>query len=130
MGKLRQFILAIILLTGLSLSAQTEYRLNDKPDGFSLGSRSNTTTTIVHNVSAVTLEASAREGLEGQFITISGIHIANTAGAPNLPSGSTFVAIPNGSTPSIRIASSSSSLWSMTAYTFCPRIKSNISSNY
>lgn len=105
MGKLRLFILTIALLTGLTLTAQTEYKLNDKPNGFSLGSRSNTTTTIVHNVSAVTLEEANREGLEGQFITLSGIHIANTAGAPNLPSGSTFVAIPNGSTPSIRIAS-------------------------
>ena len=102
---MRQIILTIILLMGLSLSAQTEYRFNDKPEGFSIGSRDNTTITIVHNVSAVTLEEADREGLEGQFITLSGIHIANTAGAPNLPSGSTFVAIPNGSTPSIRIAS-------------------------
>ena len=105
MKKLRQIILTIFVLLGLSLTAQTEYRLNDKPDGFSLGSRNTTTTTIVHNVSAVTLENANREGLEGQFITLSGIHIANQAGAPNLPSGSTFVAIPNGSVPSIRIAS-------------------------
>ena len=105
MKNLRQIILAITLLVGLSLTAQTEYKLNDKPNGFSLGSRSNTATTIVHNVGSVILEDADREGLEGQFITLSGIHIANQAGAPNLPSGSTFVAIPNGSTPSIRIAS-------------------------
>ena len=104
MKILRQIILAIILLTGLSLAAQTEYKFNDKPNGFSLGNRNSATTTIFHNVGAVNLESSSREGLEGQFITLSGIHIANTAGAPNLPSGSTFVAIPNGSRPVIRVA--------------------------
>ena len=96
-------LLAIMLLVGLTLSAQTEYRFNSKPDGFSISSRSNATTTIVHNVSAITLEEATREGLEGQFITLSGIHSANIAGAPDLPSGSTFVAIPNGATPSIRV---------------------------
>ena len=101
---MRNLILTIMLLTGLSLTAQTEYRFNGKPDGFSLGSRSSTTTTIVHNLGAVTLEETDREGLEGQSITLSGIHLSNTAGAPDLPSGSTFVAIPNGSTPSVRIA--------------------------
>ena len=105
MKKLRHFILAITLFMGLSLTAQTEYQLNTKPDGFSLGSCNNNTTTIVHNIGSFTIENADREGLDGQFITLSGIHIANTAGAPNLPSGSTFVAIPNGATPSIRIAS-------------------------
>ena len=104
MKLLRHLILAWVLLTGLSLNAQTAYKFNNSQDGFSLGSRCNATTTIIHNVSSVTLEDANRDGLEGQFITLSGIHSANTAGAPNLPSGSTFVAIPNGATPSIRIA--------------------------
>lgn len=105
MKHLHQLILALALLSGLSLNAQTEYRFNKKQNGFSIGSRSNTTTTIVHNVSSVTIEDANRDGLEGQFITLSGIHIANQAGAPDLPSGSAFVAIPNGATPSIKIAS-------------------------
>lgn len=105
MKHLHQLILALALLSGLSLNAQTEYRFNEKQNGFSIGGRSNTTTTIVHNVSSVTIEDANRDGLEGQFITLSGIHIANQAGAPDLPSGSAFVAIPNGSKPSIKIAS-------------------------
>lgn len=100
---MRQIIIAITLLAALSLNAQTDYQFNDKQDGFSLGSRSETSTTIVHNVSAITIEETDKEGLEGQFITLSGIHIANEAGAPDLPSGSTFVAIPNGATPSIKL---------------------------
>ena len=92
-----------MLLAGLTLTAQTEYKFNNRQDGFSIGNRSNTTTTIVHNVSAVTIEQADRQEVEGQFITLAGVHIANTAGAPDLPSGSTFVAIPNGATPSIRL---------------------------
>ena len=100
---MRKVLLAMLLFVGLTMNAQTEYRFNNRQDGFSLGSRNNATTTIVHNISAVTLEEADREGLEGQFITMNGIHIANEAGAPDLPSGSTFVAIPNGATPSIKM---------------------------
>lgn len=98
---MRKIILAILLFLGVTLTAQNEYKFNTKPNGFSVGSRSNTSTTIVHNVNAITLEEADREGLNGQYITLAGIHVANEAGAPDLPSGSTFVAIPNGSTPSI-----------------------------
>ena len=103
MKHLHQLILAFLLLSGLTLSAQTEYRFNTKPDGFSIASKSNTTLNIDYNVSAVTIEESDREGLEGQFITLTGIHIGNEAGVPNLPSASTFVAIPNGSKPAVKM---------------------------
>ena len=103
MKHLHQLFLALALFFGLSLTAQTEYKFNDKQNGFSIGSRSNTATTIVHNVSAITIEEANRDGLEGQFITLAGIHIANEAGAPSLPSGSTFVAIPNGAEPTLAL---------------------------
>lgn len=105
MKHLHQLFFALILLSGLTLNAQIEHKFNDKQNGFSLNSKSDNTLTIGYNVSAITLEDSDREGLGGQFITLSGIHIDNTAGAPNLPSSSAFVAIPNGSKPSIKIAS-------------------------
>ena len=103
MKKALFFVLAF--MAGIVLQAQ-EYRFNTHQDGFSISNRNSTTTTIHHNISAVTIEPSERDGLEGQFITLSGIHIANEAGAPNLPSGSTFVAIPNGAIPSIKMVSS------------------------
>ena len=105
MKPLHQLLLALFLLSGLSLTAQTEYKFNNKQDGFSISSRSTTATTIVHNVSGITIENSDRKEVEGQFITLSGIHISNQAGAPDLPSGSTFVAIPNGATPTIKMVS-------------------------
>ncbi len=98
----KSLLFVIALVACITLQAQ-EYRFNTNQDGFSMSSRNNTTTTIHHNVSAITLEQADRDGLQGQFITLSGIHIANQAGAPDLPSGSTLVAIPNGATPSIRM---------------------------
>ena len=98
----KSLLFVIALVACITLQAQ-EYRFNNNQNGFSMSSRNNTTTTIRHNVSAITLEQADRDGLQGQFITLSGIHIANQAGAPDLPSGSTLVAIPNGATPSIRM---------------------------
>ena len=103
MKKAPVIILVLALFLGITTLHAQDYRFNDNPNGFSVGSRSGNSTTIVHNVNAITIENSDHEGVDGQFITLSGIHIANTAGAPNLPSGSTFVAIPNGSTPSIKM---------------------------
>lgn len=103
MKQMRKLFLAITLFAGLTLTAQTEYKFNSLPDGFSLSGKSSNATIIVHNVGAVTIENADPKGLDGQFITLSGIHIANTAGAPDLPSGSTFIAIPNGSTPFIKM---------------------------
>ena len=100
----KTLLIVFALIAGITLQAQ-EYRFNTYQDGFSIGNRNNTATTIHHNVSAVTIEQSNRKDLDGQFITISGTHIANEAGAPNLPSGSTFVAIPNGSKPAITMVS-------------------------
>ena len=101
----KSLLFVIALVACITLQAQ-EYRFNTNQNGFSMGSRSNTTTTIHHNVNAITIEQSDRDGLQGQYITLAGIHIANQAGAPDLPSGSTLVAVPNGATPSIRMVGS------------------------
>lgn len=105
MKYLHLLFLALILFSGLALSAQTEYRFNGKPNGFSVSGKSSSAINIDYNVSAVILENSDREGLEGQIITLSGIFIPNQAGAPNLPSSSTYVAIPNGAKASIQLVS-------------------------
>ena len=103
MKHLHQLILAIVLLSGLSLTAQTEYKFNNRQNGFSIGSRNNASTTIIYNVSAINIEETSRDGMAGQSITLSGIHLPNEAGAPDLPSSSAFVAIPNGAKPFIKM---------------------------
>jgi hypothetical protein len=105
MKHLHQLLLALILFSGLSMNAQTEYRFNAKPNGFSVNSKSSTTINIDYNVSAITVEDARLDQMEGQRITMSGIFIPNQAGAPDLPSSSAFVAIPNGAKPSIQLVS-------------------------
>ena len=97
------FVLAIV--AGIALQAQ-EYRFNSEPNGFSISSRNNNQLTLRHNLGAVTIENADRAEVQGQVITLSGIYAPNEAGAPNLPSSSTFVAIPNGATASLRMVSS------------------------
>lgn len=103
MKKALFFVLAII--AGTTLLAQ-EYRFNSEPNGFSLSSRSNDQLTLRHNLGTVTIENANRAEVQGQFITLSGIYLSNEAGAPDLPSSSTFVAIPNGATASLKMVSS------------------------
>ena len=96
------FVLA--LMAGVTLQAQ-EYRFNSEPNGFSISSRSNNQLTLRHNLGAVTIENADRAEVQGQVITLSGIYLSNEAGAPNLPSSSTFIAIPNGATASLKLIS-------------------------
>ena len=86
------------------LQAQ-EYRFNSAPDGFSISNKSENHLTIRHNLSAVTLEDANRAEVTGQVIGLSGIFSPNVAGAPDLPSSSTFVAIPNGAKASLKMVS-------------------------
>ena len=103
MKKALLFVLALV--AGIALQAQ-EYRFNNEPNGFSISSRNSDQLTFRHNLGAVTIESTDRDGLEGQFITLSGIYLPNEAGAPDLPSSSVFIAIPNGATPSLKMVSS------------------------
>lgn len=97
-------IFLLALMAGVTLQAQ-EYRFNNEPNGFSISSRSNNQLTLRHNLGAVTIENADRAEVQGQVITLSGIYLSNEAGAPNLPSSSTFIAIPNGATASLKLIS-------------------------
>ena len=103
MKKALLFVLAFV--AGVMLQAQ-EYRFNSEPNGFSISGRDRGQLTLRHNLGAVTIEDANRAEVQGQVITLSGIYLPNVAGAPNLPSSSTFIAIPNGATASLRMVSS------------------------
>ncbi len=101
----KTLLFALAILAGAMLQAQ-EYRFNGEPNGFSISNKSDKQLTLKHNLSAVTIENADRAEVQGQVITLSGIYVPNEAGAPNLPSSSTFVAIPNGAMASLRLVSS------------------------
>lgn len=101
----KALFLVLAIVTSISLQAQP-YRFNGEPDGFSISNRNSSQLTLRHNLGAVTIENADRAEVQGQFITLSGIYLPNEAGAPDLPSHSTFVAIPNGATASLKMISS------------------------
>ena len=92
-------------MASFTLQAQ-EFRFNSEPNGFSIISKNNNQLTFRHNLGTVTIENADRAEVSGQVITLSGIYLPNVAGAPDLPSSSTFIAIPNGATPSLKMVSS------------------------
>ena len=82
----RIIVTTIVLLSSLSLFAQTFEIVNN--------SRSNLELSL--KIDEFTLEDSNVEGVDGQFITINGIFLPNIAGMPDLPVVSRYVAIPKG----------------------------------
>ena len=102
MKKALLFVLAF--MAGIILQAQ-EYRFNNEPNGFSISNSKSNQLTIKHNLGAVNIEDANRAEVQGQVITLSGIYLSNEAGAPDLPSHSTYVAIPNGATASLKMIS-------------------------
>jgi hypothetical protein len=103
MKKVLFVLLAI--MASITLQAQN-YRFNSEPNGFSISSKNSSQLTFRHNLGAVTIEDANRAEVQGQVITLSGVYLPNTAGAPDLPSSSTFVAIPNGATATLKMVSS------------------------
>ena len=101
----KALLLALALVAGIILQAQ-KYRFNSQPNGFCISDTKSNQLTIRHNLGAITLEDADRAEVQGQVITLSGIYLSNVAGAPDLPSSSTFVAIPNGATASLKMVSS------------------------
>ena len=101
----KALFLAFALVAGIILQAQ-EYHFNSEPNGFSVSDRSSGQLTIKHNLGAVTIENADRTEAQGQSITLSGVYLSNVAGAPDLPSSSTFVAIPNGATATLTMVAS------------------------
>jgi len=104
MKKTLSLLLALIVAS-LTIQAQ-EYRFNGEPNGFSITNRNSSQLTFHHNLGAVTIEDADRAEVQGQTITLSGVYLSNEAGAPDLPSSSTFIAIPNGATASLKMVSS------------------------
>ena len=101
----KTLFLALALVAGIILQAQ-EYRFNSEPNGFSISNSKSNQVTIKHNLGAVTIEDADRAEVQGQVITLSGVYLSNEAGAPDLPSSSTYVAIPNGATATLSMVAS------------------------
>lgn len=96
MSNLRHFLVTALLLLSIFSNAQ------NTNDGFSIIGKSNESLNVRHKITNVSIERC--ETTEGQTISLSGIYLPNVAGAPDLPSHSTFVALPQGTTARLEIS--------------------------
>lgn len=91
-----RFLLVLALLAGFfQLEAQ------QTSEGFSIVDQSKGKIRIKHNISQV--EISKSNTTEGDILSAKGVFSPNVAGAPDLPSHSTFIAIPKGAEVSLKI---------------------------
>ncbi len=96
MSSLKRIFVITILAISCIANAQT------RNDGFSIIGKNATSLNIKHKISNVRIEKS--ETIEGQTINLSGIYLPNEAGAPDLPSHSTFIALPEGATARLEVS--------------------------
>lgn len=92
-----------LLCFSLNLFAQSyQFEQKDK-DGFILNSQTRDAITISYHLNGFSLVDSPEPDVKGKNISMKGVFLPNTPGAPDLPSTSTYIAIPNGATVTMEI---------------------------
>lgn len=97
MNKLQRLFIAILLFSGIVLNAQEAL--------FSIIGKSSNTLTINYKIGNFAIESTDYRGESGQVVVMDGAFLPNEAGAPQLPSSSTFIAIPNGAQATLHVVS-------------------------
>jgi PKD repeat protein len=97
-------ILTLMLVAVFGLNAQ-QYTYEDAwgNAGFNLVASESSTIEVIYSVPVFALEDQEVNGEAMKNIMLPGNFLFNDAGAPNLPATGRYVAIPQGSVPSIRI---------------------------
>ena len=99
-------LFVMLLFATLSMEAQKfSYNGNWGKSGFNLiDSRSNAV-QVIYSVSEFNLEDVLVDGQIMKNVTLPGAFLGNNEGMPNLPGKGSFLAIPQGSTPKLKIVS-------------------------
>lgn len=95
MKILHHLLIIVLLFVGLAVNAQETH--------FSIASKSSNTLIINYTTGKYVIEQTDYRGVTGQVVTMEGSFLPNEAGAPQLPSSSTFVAIPNGAQATLHV---------------------------
>ncbi len=98
------FALSFVLLFGLSANAEkVTYQDSWGQQGVTLKAQNALGVTVNFSIRDFSLDSRAINGESMQEITLDGIFLPNGEGAPNLPTLSKYVAIPQGATASLEI---------------------------
>lgn len=100
MKKLQRLFIAILLFSGIVLNAQETH--------FSIIEKTNNTLKIKYKTGNYAIESTDYRGESGQIVVMDESFLPNEAGAPQLPSSSTFVVIPNGAQATLHVVSAES----------------------
>ena len=95
MNRLQRLFISIMFLAGLSVNAQEA--------NFSIIGKSGSTLTLSYRTGHYSIEKTDYRGEEGQIVVMDGSFLSNEAGAPQLPSSNTFIAIPNGAKATLKV---------------------------
>lgn len=98
------FLLLLAAFTGIQ-AQQYSYQDSWGKAGFNLVETESSAIGVVYSVPMFQLEDQTINGEVMKNIMLPGNFLFNDAGAPNLPGNGRYIAIPQGSTPSIRIIS-------------------------
>lgn len=101
---MKKITLILFCLCTSLINAQTKYQYNASgKQGFSLCKETRSQAIISHQVNEIEIISTDIKGQKGQTISMEGVFLSNEAGAPDLPSHSTFVAVPNGASVTMKI---------------------------
>ena len=98
---MKRFLTLILLLSSLSLFAQQYQYEQRSKEGFVLNRQTRDAISIGFHINGFSLVDNP--DTEGKNISMTGIFLPNTPGEPDLPSKSTYIAIPNNSKVTMEI---------------------------
>jgi hypothetical protein len=100
-------IMAVLLFFAIHLAQAQEVTYSDSWNkaGFNLKQQARGGVTIGYSVKEFKLVAADIDGQSMQSLELPGYWLPNDEGAPNLPGGGRYIAIPQGATPVLRILS-------------------------
>ncbi|MBE0662394.1 MAG: hypothetical protein IH597_07995, partial [Bacteroidales bacterium] len=96
-----------MLLAFPVLAQRIEMSFNDTwgNQGYNLTRQDQTGVRVIHSIKNLAINDLEVDGVQMHTIELAGVYLPNNAGAPDLPGDGRFIAIPNGSTASLRINS-------------------------
>lgn len=97
-----------ILLSFSAVAQRTEikFQSTSEKEGFQILRSDASAFRFSHAIPTMAIDDFEANGFAGQVIELNSIYLPSNAGAPNLPSSSRFVAVPNGAKPKLVINSS------------------------
>lgn len=101
-------LILVLLISGLCGVSQNTYRFNNDntKEGLYLTDSRDNEVELAYNLNDLTVNVNTIDGKDNHFLTISGIFLPGTVGAPDLPKIGRYITIPQGAHASIQLLDS------------------------